>query len=289
MAGEAVVFSLTSVIDAIEAADENVQYFANVKTGQIEPYFDRIAFGDVGELDEDDFEGEEWVGLPDKWDRDDWEMLRDFAYELGGAEGDELLHAIHGKGAFRMFRAAVERMGALESWYAYKDERYRRLAVEWLEENGLAWTDDRHENLKRDWRALLPKRLRTHLRLTVLESRLSVGKFASVPTQLPAGDLVFVASTPEEVSVVCETEAVPDGAIACEAGWRAFKVQGPLDFALVGVLAQISSALSNADIPLFAVSTFDTDYVLVKQENLDAAVGALKDCGCEVDTSESVR
>jgi len=64
--------------------------------------------------------------------------------------------------------------------------------------------------------------------------------------------------------------------------WRALKVEGPLDFSLTGILAGLSAALSNANISLFAISTFDTDYMLVREETLDAAIQALRGAGYRV-------
>ena len=276
----AVQFKLSQVIDAIEGASETVQWFANTETGQVDCYADPDYYGE--EYEEEAFEGPEWLSMPDSRDRDDWRGMQDFAYALGGEEGEELLDAIHGRGAFRAFRRAVEEMGALESWYAYKDERLCEIAVEWLESHGLSWIDDRHENRKRDWRNLLPAVLRMRIELDVLDARLSVCKFDALPPGLPDKGFYSITRAGDEVSVVCETGASCDGASAREDGWRAFKVRGPLDFGLVGILAKISSALADADVPLFALSTFDTDYILVKEENLEAAIAALRNSGCNV-------
>ena len=282
MANDAVVFSLDSVVDAITTMDDSIQCFANTKTGQIESRFEHSIFDDVEVFGEDGFVGEEWIALPDKWHRDDWGTMRDFAYEFEGVEGDELLDAIHGKGAFRAFRAAVERAGVLESWYAYRDEHFRQMAIEWLEKNHLAWTDDLHESMKRDWRALLPERLRARPKLEVLGAALSVCKLEELPAQVPDGELFFMARAAEEVSVVCETEAVPSGAIAREDGWRGIKVPGSLAYTRPGDLVRIVAALTEADIPVRVISTFDACCVLVKQENLDAAADVLDYWGCDV-------
>ena len=147
-------FSLSSVVNAIESSSEDVRWFANVRTGEVDCYIDPGVSGE--DYDEDAFEGAEWIALPDSYDRDDWRTMRDFAYELNGPIGEEMLDAIHGSGAFRSFRRIVERAGLTQSWYAYKDMRLGEIAVEWLEDNDCAWADDRHANLKRDWRALLP-------------------------------------------------------------------------------------------------------------------------------------
>ena len=93
-----------------------------------------------------------------------------------------------------------------------------------------------------------------------------------------AGPLVSVTRTPEEVSVVCRADVVPTG-VRVEAPWRAFRVAGTLDFALTGILAGLSAALAAAGVPCFALSTFDTDYLLVREPDLGRATEALARAG----------
>ena len=81
--------------------------------------------------------------------------------------------------------------------------------------------------------------------------------------------------------MVCEEASVPEN-IPAERGWRALKVQGPLAFSMVGVLAELSSLLAGAGVSIFVLSTFDTDYLLVKEEKLEAAVRALIEAGHQV-------
>ena len=88
-------------------------------------------------------------------------------------------------------------------------------------------------------------------------------------------EYVFLSKTDEELSLVCETEFVPAGAIAREDGWRAFRVGGVLDFSLVGILAEISGTLAKAGISIFAISTYNTDYILVKEASFPRALAAL--------------
>lgn len=88
---------------------------------------------------------------------------------------------------------------------------------------------------------------------------------------------VFMASTQDEISVVCPSYAAPAACEAKEEGWRLLRVKGPLDFSLVGILARLTGALAARNIPVFAVSTFDTDYLLVKRERLDDALRALRE------------
>ena len=85
----------------------------------------------------------------------------------------------------------------------------------------------------------------------------------------------FVGKTDCEHSLVCLSDDVPDNATAVDSGWRALRVQGPLDLSLTGILAGIADKLADAEIPLFAVSTFDTDYILVKEEDFKRALAIL--------------
>jgi len=94
---------------------------------------------------------------------------------------------------------------------------------------------------------------------------------------------VFLAVTPDEVSLVCRSDSVPPGCLAVEDGWSLLRVAGTLDFGLVGVIAGIGRVLADAGIPVFVVSTYLTDYILVKAERLIGAVDALTLAGHRVD------
>ncbi len=120
-----------------------------------------------------------------------------------------------------------------------------------------------------------------HLVLSLSEERLAVCRLepaAPVPAWGFSGDLCSITRTPEELSVVCRERAVPTG-IRCERGWRAFKVQGPLDFGLTGILDALTDPLARAGISIFALSTYDTDYLLVREAQLEEAVTALRATG----------
>lgn len=92
----------------------------------------------------------------------------------------------------------------------------------------------------------------------------------------------FTARTDEELSLVCRTEDAPKRTAEREDGWRGFRIQGPLDFGLVGILARVSGVLAARSIPLFAVSTYDTDYVFVKSDRFDEALRALEAAGHQI-------
>lgn len=92
----------------------------------------------------------------------------------------------------------------------------------------------------------------------------------------------FTARTDEECSVVCRTEDVPRDTVAREDGWSMFRVTGTLDFSLIGILSKITGALAAADVSVFAVSTFNTDYFLVRQAQEASACIALQSAGYTV-------
>lgn len=98
---------------------------------------------------------------------------------------------------------------------------------------------------------------------------------------MTAGAVSSVTRTPAELSVVCAEAAVPEAVVA-ERGWRALAVRGPLDFALTGVLARLAAPLAEAGVPIFVVSTYDTDVLMVQGGQLAEAVAALRAAGHEV-------
>ena len=89
----------------------------------------------------------------------------------------------------------------------------------------------------------------------------------------------FIGRTDEELSLVCETKDTPKNTTARDDGWRGFRIQGVLDFSLIGILSKISGILAENAIGIFAVSTFNTDYILVKAENFDKAMTVLANAG----------
>lgn len=117
------------------------------------------------------------------------------------------------------------------------------------------------------------------LRLVVFDTPLSVCKVTGIADVDLGHELVFFAHTADELSLVCPTDIVPRLTIAREDGWRAFRIVGTLDFGLVGILARISRVLADDGIALLALSTFDTDYVLVEERNLERALCALEVAG----------
>ena len=92
----------------------------------------------------------------------------------------------------------------------------------------------------------------------------------------------FIGKTDEEISLVCPTDEAPAHTTAREDGWNAFRIQGVLDFSLIGILSKISTILAENQIGIFAVSTYNTDYILVKKEDFGKALKVLEDEGFSI-------
>jgi hypothetical protein len=122
------------------------------------------------------------------------------------------------------------------------------------------------------------------LELSILPESYAISRLeasAPEPAWAQSGQIRSVTRTGEELSIVCRQDAVPGGVVS-EGGWRALRVAGTLDFSLTGILASLATPLAEARISLFALSTHDTDYLLVKGEALPGAVAALTAAGHRV-------
>ena len=95
-------------------------------------------------------------------------------------------------------------------------------------------------------------------------------------------EFTFIGKTDEEKSLVCITNEVPSNTVRRDDGWRAFCIQGVLDFSLIGILSKIATVLAENNISIFAVSTYNTDYVLLKSENYQKALEVLQIAGYEI-------
>jgi hypothetical protein len=116
------------------------------------------------------------------------------------------------------------------------------------------------------------------LTLLMVDGIFAVGRLepdATIPPWATAGDFFSITRTTDELSVVCPQEAVPEG-VQCERGWRCLRVAGTMPFSVVGILASLTAPLAEAGISVFAISTFDTDYLFVKAEDLESAVDVLR-------------
>ena len=112
---------------------------------------------------------------------------------------------------------------------------------------------------------------------------LSVCKVSKLDPKILDDELYFVGKTDEELSLVCLSEHAPTNCTAREDGWRVFRIQGVLDFSLTGILAGVSKLLAEAGIGIFAISTYNTDYFLVKAENYRKALDHLRDNGYSIE------
>ncbi|MBR6022708.1 MAG: ACT domain-containing protein [Kiritimatiellae bacterium] len=114
------------------------------------------------------------------------------------------------------------------------------------------------------------------MKLEVLPGEFSVCKVRDYGEVDLSAKFVFTGATDGEKSLVCPTELVPAHTLAMADGWRGMRVEGPLDFSLVGVLSALSGVLAKAQVGIFAISTFDTDYLFVKEADLGRALAALR-------------
>ncbi len=125
------------------------------------------------------------------------------------------------------------------------------------------------------------------LELTLLPDRFAISRLAAdapIPGWATQGAFFSVTRTRDELSVVCELARVPVG-VQCQSGWRVLKVHGPFVLSEIGVLSALAAPLAAAKISLFAISTFDTDYLLVASETLLAAIAALERAGHAINRS----
>lgn len=120
------------------------------------------------------------------------------------------------------------------------------------------------------------------MQLKKLGSDLTVCKLAATTDIDLSKDFYFIGKTDEELSLVCKTEDTPANTTDRDDGWKGFRIEGVLDFSLIGILSKISGILADNKIGIFAVSTYNTDYILVKKENFDKALGVLEEAGYEI-------
>jgi uncharacterized protein len=128
-----------------------------------------------------------------------------------------------------------------------------------------------------------------HLELSLLPERFAISRLAAdapIPAWAMQGPLFSVTRTGDELSIVTELSRVPVG-VQSQPGWRVLKVHGPFVLSEIGVLAALATPLAEAKISLFAVSTFDTDYLLVASETLSAAISALERAGHTIHGSKA--
>lgn len=115
-----------------------------------------------------------------------------------------------------------------------------------------------------------------------LEYTLTICKVVSEADLDLSREFYFIGKTDEEISLVCQTKDTPGNTTERDDGWKGFKLQGILDFSLIGILAKLSGILAESKIGIFAVSTYNTDYILVKEKNFDMALKVLSEAGYSI-------
>lgn len=120
------------------------------------------------------------------------------------------------------------------------------------------------------------------MRLKKLPYNLTVCKVEDISAINLSAEFFFIGRTDEELSLVCRTEDAPENMVERDDGWRGFRIEGVLDFSLIGILSKLSTILAENQIGIFAVSTYNTDYILVKAENFDRAMDVLTSAEYEV-------
>ena len=122
------------------------------------------------------------------------------------------------------------------------------------------------------------------LRFSVLQDEAGICRLppaAAIPEWAYLGEFFSITKTAEELSIVCLSRVVPES-VEKDSGWKVLKIEGLLNFNLVGILAQVSAVLAESEVSIFAISTYNTDYILVKNRDFDVAVVVLRKDGHEV-------
>ncbi len=117
------------------------------------------------------------------------------------------------------------------------------------------------------------------IKIEIIDGEFSVCKVWDFSQVNFEAEYCFTGKTDEEKSLVCLTEDVPENTAVRDDGWRAFRIQGVLDFSLIGILSRISAVLAESGVGIFAISTYNTDYILTKRDNWEMALQAIKKAG----------
>ncbi len=143
--------ALPEIIDAMQSQSDERTFYLDHLTGRIEMVADEDIVGEDDEMTaiieaiDDDTEGR-FVPLPDAFDIHEWEMMKEFAEQLDDAAvGGVLLDAIQGRGAFRSFKNKIHEFDVSRQWYAFRDDRYLQIAIDWCQANGIEYHEDRSQ------------------------------------------------------------------------------------------------------------------------------------------------
>ncbi len=115
----------------------------------------------------------------------------------------------------------------------------------------------------------------------MIDAPMSICRIETIDSFHPVCEPFFLSRTDDEISLVCPTENVPSGVLERDDGWRMFRFSGQLDLSLIGILSRLSALLAENGIGIFVISTFGTDYILVKEENMGKAEQILSSNGYE--------
>ncbi len=120
------------------------------------------------------------------------------------------------------------------------------------------------------------------MKLEIIKQIFSICKVENTSNINLKSEYCFIGKTEEEISLVCILDDVPNNTIERDDGWKCFKIQGILDFSLIGILSKITTILAENDIGIFAVSTYNTDYIFTKEKNFAKALDVLQKAGYEI-------
>ena len=257
---------LESVISGIETASDSFTIFLDLETMEQVSVADELITGiDDSETAEmiDENPGR-FLRLPTQYEIHEYSIMEDFVYSLEDGEAKRALaRAIQGRGAFRRFKDTLVQYGVRQRWFDYQAAAYRELAIQWCRDHDLLYTEN----------GVAP------IEIKILNGHFSVCKLADYTKVNLESPFCIIGKTDEENSLVCLTEDVPDNIVERDDGWRAFRVSGVLDFSLIGILSRLSTILAEAGIGIFAVSTYNTDYILTKEKDFDNALDVLSEAG----------
>ena len=257
---------LEAVIEGIEMASDSITCFLDLET------MEQVSVADELMTGIDDTETEEMIDenpgrflrLPTQYEIHEYSIMESFVYSLpDGEEARTLANAIKGRGAFRRFKDLLPRYGLRQRWFDFQAASYRELAIRWCRDHDLLYTEN----------GVAP------VEIQILEGSFSICKVEDYSGVNLNSPFCFIGKTDKENSLVCLSEDVPDNAVERDDDWRAFRISGVLDFSLIGILSRLSTILAEAGIGIFAVSTYNTDYILTKEADFDNALDALSQAG----------
>lgn len=117
------------------------------------------------------------------------------------------------------------------------------------------------------------------MNLKVIDNEFSICKINNINDVNLNDEFVFISKTDEEISLVCTTENIPKECVSVEHNWKGFRIEGELDFSLIGIISKISAILAKNKIGIFVISTYNTDYILVKKDSMRETISVLEEQG----------